>query len=420
MESEALKKLEDQLNCSICLDTYTTPKLLQCNHVFCQRCLVRLVYRDQQGQLALPCPSCRQVTPVPTTGVRGLQAAFRVNKLLDTLNELWKAAENTLRCPEHLEQELKLYCETCDKLICLECIYQDHNGHSCGLVSKVFEKHCQDIRSALLPAGEQLDVASQALEMLNVRYGEIFDQQSTLEAKIRKQAQKIHRAVEDRTIELINKVHHITKEKLIDLGSQKAQIETVQAQLRSCLENIEECLDKETQAKVLGMKTALVSQVKELTSAFQTDNIFTFNIKADIKFSSLQEIVVECRNFGQVFTPSSPNSSKCYVLCKEVDQAVAEEASAVLHAINFKEEPCVKHLKSLRCELVSEMTGTRERCCTQRIRESQYQVTYRPTVKGRHQLHIKINSEHVRGSPFSVKVTSPLKMLGIPLLQMAR
>ena len=36
---EALKKLEEQLNCPICLDTYTDPKLLQCNHVFCRKCL---------------------------------------------------------------------------------------------------------------------------------------------------------------------------------------------------------------------------------------------------------------------------------------------------------------------------------------------------------------------------------------------
>ena len=42
-ESKAIKKLEDQLNCSICLDTYTDPKLLQCFHVYCRKCLIKLV-----------------------------------------------------------------------------------------------------------------------------------------------------------------------------------------------------------------------------------------------------------------------------------------------------------------------------------------------------------------------------------------
>ena len=66
MAEEVLKKLfEEQLNCSICLDTYTDPKLLQCFHVYCRQCLVPLVDRDQQGRLGLFCPTRRQVTPIP-------------------------------------------------------------------------------------------------------------------------------------------------------------------------------------------------------------------------------------------------------------------------------------------------------------------------------------------------------------------
>ena len=42
MAEEVVKKLEEQLNCLICLGTYTVPKLLQCNHVFCRDCLVGL------------------------------------------------------------------------------------------------------------------------------------------------------------------------------------------------------------------------------------------------------------------------------------------------------------------------------------------------------------------------------------------
>ena len=39
---QALKKLEDQLTCPICLDAFKDPKLLQCFlgiHVYCKDCL---------------------------------------------------------------------------------------------------------------------------------------------------------------------------------------------------------------------------------------------------------------------------------------------------------------------------------------------------------------------------------------------
>ena len=40
---EALEKLKNKLECTICLTDYTDPKLLPCFHVFCKKCLEPLV-----------------------------------------------------------------------------------------------------------------------------------------------------------------------------------------------------------------------------------------------------------------------------------------------------------------------------------------------------------------------------------------
>ena len=63
---------------------------------------------------------------------------------------------------------------------------------------------------------------------------------------------------------------------------------------------------------------------------------------------------------------------------------------------------------SLEVDLVSELTGSKviasvERS-TERRGQGQYVIRYQPTVKGRHQLHIKADGQHIRGSPFSVTV----------------
>ena len=90
MAEEVLEKLKEQLNCSICLDTYADPKLLQCFHVYCRKCLVPLVVRDEQGELGLTCPTCRQVTPIPAGGVAGLQSAFHINRFLEIRRKNWR------------------------------------------------------------------------------------------------------------------------------------------------------------------------------------------------------------------------------------------------------------------------------------------------------------------------------------------
>ena len=173
MAESALKKVEDQLNCSICLDIFTDPKLLQCLHVFCQTCLVRLVFRDEQGQLVLSCPNCRQLTPVPANGVAGLQPAFLINHLLDIAEDLRRekeapasaegadtsyaslppSQEEVSFCSEHGEEKLKLYCETCGELICLHCDLNTgkHHKHDYVPLKEGFEQYKNEISSLLEP-----------------------------------------------------------------------------------------------------------------------------------------------------------------------------------------------------------------------------------------------------------------------------
>ena len=43
----ALKELDEQLTCSVCLDQYTNPKTLQCHHSFCLTCIERLPQEPQ-------------------------------------------------------------------------------------------------------------------------------------------------------------------------------------------------------------------------------------------------------------------------------------------------------------------------------------------------------------------------------------
>ena len=117
MAEKALQKVENELNCTICLDIYTNPKVLQCLHIYCQECLVRMAVR-KQGQAILNCPQCRQVTPVPADGVASLPTDFRINSLLGIVEEHKKCKQF---CSEHPDEELKMYCEPCGKQICLKC-----------------------------------------------------------------------------------------------------------------------------------------------------------------------------------------------------------------------------------------------------------------------------------------------------------
>ena len=206
MAEQALKRLEEQLTCSICLDIFTHPKLLQCFHVYCQQCLVPLGVRDQQGQLSLTCPTCRQVTPIPPSGVAGLQSAFHINHLLEIQDSVKKlqnppadlegavggtGVENPPKnaaqfCFEHVKKELELYCETCGELICYKCVIKGgkHHSHDYEELDQAFEKYKKEITSSIEPMEKQVEIIKKALALIEQRCGEIFDQRAAIENNV--------------------------------------------------------------------------------------------------------------------------------------------------------------------------------------------------------------------------------------------
>ena len=439
MAEKTLKKVEEELNCSICLDTYSDPKLLQCFHAYCRKCLVKLVVRDQQGQLILTCPICRHDTPVPANGVAGLQPAFQINHLLEIMEEHKKAAADppasaekaerdsaslTSRdkvkvcCREHAGKEVELFCETCGEPVCVKCAIKGgkHHSHDCEELDKAFERYKVEVTASLEPMEKQVTTITKALAQLDARCAEISDQRAAVEADVHTAFRKLQRILDTRKTELIGQLHHITQRKLKKLAVQRDQLETTLAQLSSCLGFMRESLKTGSQEEVLLMKSSVVKQVKELTTTFPPDTLKP-NTEADAIFSALADVATACRNYGQVSAPGLPDPSKCHATGKGIEAAVVGEMStAVLQAVNFKGQPCEEPIQSSECELVSELSGTRTRGSVERKGQSQYEINYQPTIKGRHQLHVKVEGQHIRGSPFTISAKSPVEKLGTPIL----
>ncbi len=553
MAEKVIEKLDEQLDCSICLDTYTDPKLLQCFHIYCTKCIIPLV-RDREGQLTLTCPACRQVTPIPPNGVRGLQSAFQINNFIGIRDDLKKlkdlipsqepvvegdatsqtpskktihycsehagkeldfycetcdelicyrciskgskhhdhdydpldeafdkykgeitsslepmekiihtalarldtrsenisdqrvTIEDDLKkvkdpipsqesgvegdetsqtssiktiqyCSEHADREFELYCETCNKLICYKCVTKGgkHRDHDYDLLDEAFGKYKGEIASSLEPMEKQLKAIHTALAQLDTHSEEISDQGVTIEASIHDTIRRLHEVLDARKTELIGQLHQMVQRKLRDIAIQRDQMETIQAQLNSCLHFVTDSLKTGSQGQGLKMKTAIVKQVKELTTPFQA-HLLKPSTEADITFSTSLGATMQCQQYGKISSPGLPDPSQCHATGESQEVAVVgEKSSVILHAVNYYGAPYEEPIQSLQCELVSEITHATVRGSLERIGKSQYEINYQPTIKGKHQLRIKVEDQHIRGSPFLVTVKLPIEKLGTPI-----
>ena len=439
MAEKALQKVEEQLNCSICLDTYTNPKLLQCFHVYCKECLVCLVARDQRGQLSLTCPNCRQATPIPDTGVSGLQSAFHINHLLEIVEEHKKEKDTAIaeitegvttgvalqqqssHCTEHVDEELKLYCETCSEVICYKCAIKggQHHSHDYQSIGEAFEKFKEEISPFLEPMGNQLTRIDQALTGLETCSAGVTVQQDLVEANIegtvRDLQQKFHEMLEARKRGLLNRLHEISRSKLKSLAAQKDQLETTQAQLHSCEGFVRQSIKTECQSEVLKMRKAIVQQAKELTTEYPA-----FFLKPctepDVIFSAPGGVSAVLTNYGNISSMSMVDPAKCHAMGWGLETAtVGEKSTATVQAVIGNGSLCLEPIESLECGLESMLTGARVRGGVKEVGRGQYEMSYQPVTKGRNLLHVRVGGLNIQGSPFDVKVVSPFQYSGVPI-----
>ena len=168
--------------------------------------------------------------------------------------------------------------------------------------------------------------------------------------------------------------------------------------------------------EALKMKTTVLKQVKELTTTVQPDDLKP-NTKADIVFSASADITDLCRHFGQVSTPGSPDPSICHATGKGLEVGIVGQTStAILQACNSQGEPCTEPVTTLECKLVPDLSGATATGTFKKLEgQNRYEISYQPTIKGRHQLHISIQGQPIRESPFRPAVTSSIMNLGDPI-----
>ena len=307
-------------------------------------------------------------------------------------------------------------------LICVKCALKGgkHEGHNYDEINKAYERYKGEVRQSLDPMEDKLNTVEKALAQLDIHCEEVSDQREVIEDSIHDAIRELHQLLDVRKTELISVLHQITQAKLKGLATQRNEMETIQAQLSSCLDFVRKSLETESQGDVLMMKRNIVKQLKELATPFQPD-ILKPNTEADMGFFSSPDVTTACRNYGRVYVAGDPDPSQCQATGRGLETAVVwEKPTAILQTMDFSNEPCSQPIKSLECKLVSEITGSRVIGNIKRKGQNQYEIGYEPTVKGQHQFHIKVEGQHITGSPFSVAVKLPVEKLGHSILTIDR
>ncbi|KAI8497613.1 hypothetical protein Bbelb_249190 [Branchiostoma belcheri] len=156
--SNLKREVHEELSCSICLELFTRPKVLPCQHTFCQDCLQGVAGRGG----TFKCPNCRQQVTLPPQGVAGLphnlmaaNMCEKVRKQETLLEETEKQPQSGNRCSFHPSEEVKLYCKQCNLPVCTECCEESHDGHPTTGLKKAAQERRSTVQ-ALIHEGRNI------------------------------------------------------------------------------------------------------------------------------------------------------------------------------------------------------------------------------------------------------------------------
>ena len=122
-----LDNLHEEVSCSVCMCKFTDPKQLPCLHSFCLHCL-NGIQRTSANPNVIACPECRQEFRVPENGnLQALPTNFRINSLLHVL-AIKECNTSGVKCGNcDKKSEHSFYCFQCCAFWCDDCIGL-HNG----------------------------------------------------------------------------------------------------------------------------------------------------------------------------------------------------------------------------------------------------------------------------------------------------
>ena len=465
---KALEKVDDQVSCAVCLEDYTEPKVLACLHVFCKKCLERLVIQDAANRIVL-CPNCRGTTRLPQDGVSQLQSAFYIHHLFEvrdilqkvsaadkttcdkcgegeakaycrdcggfvcelclTMHKKWKDLAGheisslediekevaalvppkkvVMTCSKHPNEQLKLYCDTCNELICRDCTIKAHRDHQYDLVNDCFQKHKDAILKSLQPTKRNLGIVSGAIAEVKARSDRLETRGKQTKEGIRGTIDRLHDLLEARKRELSSQVDDLVKASRKSLDTQCGEFELTQTQLSSCVEFVEESLRTGTHEEVLSLKKQVVERAEQMTRDFDPAQ---FQLKPELQLSfGHDDLAASCKSFG--VTSLTPLCiPQCYATGPGLKAAtVNRETGFSVYTVTENGEKCEDPNAVVTGELVSE-DGRVVKCQVSKKEDNRYELRYKPQHKGRFQLHVKVNGSHSKDSPFLVQVVERLQV----------
>ena len=464
-----LENLHEEISCTVCMTTFTEPKILPCLHSFCLHCLDGILRTSGRHDI-IACPECRKEVEVPSSGnLKDLPTNFRINSLLHVLaikechtagvkcgncdkssrhssycfqccafwcdeciiaHNLIKAnkehrvlalkdfedqdIEDVLKRPvfcqqkHHEKEELKFFCNNCDVAICNLCVATIHDGHAKIVLEEAASQRKIQVKSAIETQKKNIEHKKNVIADLERQCKQIEARGNAVKRDIHKFAENMISLIETKKNEMLNKADKQIRESLGCVRTQQCEVNRRVKLLETAVEKTETLLKRCTNAEITqldkSLNTVLPEEARDVgkQAAADLEGLRQFRFKEN-------KTLLDSLNSDGIGTFQTFVTNTCAHQSTAEGEGISEasvglELNFLLTTRNAEGEQCYNESDCVTVEIKNQ----RGHDCATEVRlkdekDGSYKVRYFLKDTGKCQVSVKINEEHIRGSPFPVK-----------------
>ena len=410
--SGVLKRLESEVTCPLCLDIFTEPKRLPCDHVYCRECLRGLALRSTTGSIS--CPECRTDVPVPNFDVTVFTTPHQINRLIEMYHNQLSLAETATATPQlatcgvHTSQPLALYCETCETLVCRDCVILTcaKKNHVHGFVNEMVKKYQTDLQRQMEPVKRLRQQMSAVLDNI-VAADREFERKK--EAKLRD-----IQSTFDAFSEIIERERRYLTESVKSFSQKQEDCNTAKRkEISGALEQLNDLIQCTETASLQMSKSAFLKGISNRKQSINTVHEYSSSLtlhpatvpEVEVELLNPMDLkhLFEAKNFVYQKGDAVSGRIQTSLDLANIQALATSEVLLYLHPHGVRKTPLNKTnvVAELRCCHRDSVQTAR----VKKITADKYSLSFSPKTRGHHELHIKCNDTHTCGSPIPVYVT---------------
>ncbi|XP_069619324.1 E3 ubiquitin/ISG15 ligase TRIM25-like [Ranitomeya imitator] len=278
--------LREELDCSICLSTYTDPAMLRCGHNFCRVCIGRVLdTQDESGVYS--CPDCREefqerpalmrninlhnvaerflISQQEQEEITGICCTYCVDSPVPAVRSCLhceaslcdkhlrvhsKSAEHVLsdpstslekrKCSVH-KKILEYYCTEDSACICVSCtLAGEHRGHRVETLDEFSEKKKKKLRNVLQKFTTKKMETEERVRCLEERRRKAQEKAAGEAERVTALCTDIRTRVDDLEKKVLSEISRQEKEESLSLSARIHQLEIKKDELSRKMRHIEE------------------------------------------------------------------------------------------------------------------------------------------------------------------------------------